>query len=86
MMALKLFWIVLLKRPDVVVSTGAAQGYFACRFGKLFGARTLFVDSVANAEEMSLSAKLAMSHANKVFSQWPEVAAKSGAEYRGSVL
>lgn len=85
-MALKVFFIVLWVRPHAVVSTGAAPGYFACRFGRYIGARSLFIDSVANAQEMSLSAKLAMSHANKVFSQWPEVSEKTGAEYHGSVL
>lgn len=85
-MALKIFFVVLIVRPHVVVSTGAAPGYFACRFGKLVGAKTLFIDSVANAEEMSLSAKLATSHANKVFSQWPRVAEKFGVECHGSVL
>lgn len=85
-MAVKLLAIVLWVRPHVVVSTGAAPGYFACRFGKLVGAKTLFIDSVANAEEMSLSAKLATSHANKVFSQWPRVAEKFNVECHGSVL
>lgn len=85
-MALKVFWVVLMVRPHVVVSTGAAPGYFACRFGKLVGAKTLFIDSVANAEDMSLSAKLATSHASKVFSQWPRVAQKFGVECHGSVL
>lgn len=86
LMALKLLYITLKTRPDVVISTGAAPGYFACRFGKLLGAKTLFIDSVANAEEMSLSAKLVSSHANKVFSQWPKVAKKEGVEFHGSVL
>ncbi|NVJ96671.1 MAG: UDP-N-acetylglucosamine--LPS N-acetylglucosamine transferase [Alphaproteobacteria bacterium] len=86
LMALKMLLITLWVRPHVVVSTGAAPGYFACRFGRMIGARSLFVDSVANAEEMSLSAKLAMSHADKVFTQWQDVSKKFGAEYHGSVL
>lgn len=85
-MALKLLLVILWVRPQVVVSTGAAPGYFACRFARLVGARSLFIDSVANAEEMSLSAKLATSHASKVFSQWPQVAKKFGIECHGSVL
>ena len=42
-------------RPDVVITTGAAPGYFAVRIGKLLGARVVWVDSIANAEELSLS-------------------------------
>ncbi len=85
-MAFRMLWIVLKTRPSVVVSTGAAPGYFACRFGKLIGARSLFIDSVANAEEMSLSAKLATSHASCVYTQWPKVADKYGVQFHGSVL
>ncbi|MBL4838884.1 MAG: hypothetical protein JKY34_15040 [Kordiimonadaceae bacterium] len=85
-MAVKILFLTFWVRPDVVISTGAAPGYFACRFAKLVGARSLFIDSVANAEEMSLSAKLSASHASKVFSQWPDVAKKFGVEWHGSVL
>ncbi|WP_262693633.1 UDP-N-acetylglucosamine transferase subunit ALG14 [Kordiimonas aquimaris] len=86
LMAIRVLYLVLRVRPNVVVSTGAAPGYFACRFAKLVGAKSLFIDSVANAEEMSLSAKLATSHASRVFSQWPRVAEKFGVECHGSVL
>ena len=38
------------ERPDVVISTGAAPGFFAILFGKMFGARTIWVDSIANVD------------------------------------
>src|SRR5688572_14123026 len=41
--------LLLRLRPDVVVSTGAAPGYFGIRFGRWLGIRTIWVDSVANA-------------------------------------
>jgi len=85
-MAVKLLMIMLIVRPHVVISTGAAHGYFACRFGKWIGARSLFIDSVANAEDMSLSAKMVTSHATQVFSQWPHVAKRMGVRCAGSVL
>ncbi len=34
-MAVQVLWILLRERPDVVISTGAAIGYFAVRIGKL---------------------------------------------------
>ena len=85
-MALRLFIILLITRPHVVISTGAAQGYFACRMGRWFGARTLFVDSVANGEQLTLSAQLSTRHATRVLSQWESVARKHGVDYRGSCL
>lgn len=85
-MAARILWIVATVRPDVVVSTGAAPGYFAIRMGRWFGARTCWVDSIANAEELSLSGRKIRRHASLVLSQWPEVAESEDVEYAGSVL
>ena len=82
----RLAWIVLRVRPDVVVSTGAAGGILAIRIARMLGARTMFIDSIANARELSISARLALGKADRVLSQWPRVAALTGAEYRGAVL
>ena len=83
---LKIAWIVLRVRPDVVISTGASCGYLAVRFGRIFGARTMFIDSVANAETMSLSAQLVQRHASVTLTQWPHLASPEGPQYRGSVI
>lgn len=83
---LRLAWIVLLVRPDVVVSTGAAGGFLAIRIARLIGARTMFIDSIANARELSISARLALGVADRVLSQWPRVAELTGTEYCGAVI
>lgn len=83
---LLLAWIVLRVRPHAVVSTGAAPGYFACRLGRLIGARTVWVDSIANAEELSLSGKQVGPHADLWLTQWPDLACPDGPEYKGAVL
>ena len=51
----KLAWIVLKERPVAVVTTGSAPGLVAVRLGKLLGARTAWIDSIANVEEVSFS-------------------------------
>lgn len=79
-------WVVLRVRPDVVISTGAAPGYFAIRIAKLLGARTIWVDSIANAEEMSVSANLSRAHCDLWLTQWPHIAADTGADYAGAVM
>ena len=84
--ALIVFWIVLRVRPDVVVSTGAAGGYFAIRFAQFFGGRGMFIDSIANAQNLSKAGALALGKADRTLSQWPEVAAATGAEYHKGVL
>lgn len=83
---IRLAWIVFRLRPQVVVSTGAAGGFLAIRIARLIGARTMFIDSIANARELSISARLSMGVADRVLSQWPGVAALTGAEYRGAVI
>ena len=73
-------------RPDVVISTGALPGVIALAIGRFSGARTIWVDSVANAEEMSMSGRLARRFADLWLSQWEHVAQASGADYAGAVL
>jgi UDP-N-acetylglucosamine:LPS N-acetylglucosamine transferase len=85
-MLVRILWIILRLRPDVVISTGAAPGYFAVRIGRMLGARTLFLDSIANAEELSLSANLARRHCDLVLTQWPHLAEENGPRFSGSVL
>ena len=81
-----ILYILVRERPGYIVSTGAAPGYLAIRLGKLFGARTLFIDSIANAEKLSLSGHLASAHADLMLTQWPSLERDGGAQFRGSVL
>ena len=83
---LKIAWIVARVRPNVVITTGASCGYVAVRFARLLGSRTLFMDSIANAEKMSLSAQLAQRHVNMLLTQWPHLADSDGPRYHGSVI
>ena len=85
-MALKLGWILIWEHPDVVISTGAAPGYFSLRLGKLLGARTIWIDSIANADQLSLSGQHAGAHADLWLTQWPHLARPGGPIFKGSVL
>lgn len=91
-MALRLAWIVARTRPDVIVSTGAACGYFAFRIGRLLGARTVWLDSIANVEELSMTGRLVANHADLWLTQWAHLAEKPAGEtgknpcFQGSVL
>ncbi|QEL65381.1 hypothetical protein OTERR_19050 [Oryzomicrobium terrae] len=82
----QLLRILLRERPDVVLSTGAAPGYLALRLGKLLGARTIWLDSIANVEEVSLSGRRIGPHADLWLTQWPHLARPEGPHYLGSVL
>jgi len=80
------FFKVLKHRPDVIISTGAAPGFFALIWGKLIGAKTVWVDSVANADELSLAGKKVSKIADVWLTQWPEVAKEDGPLYKGRVF
>jgi hypothetical protein len=84
--AFQVFWILLRERPDVVISTGAALGYFAVRIGKLLGARTIWIDSIANVEKLSVSGQHVGRHADLWLTQWPQLAKPEGPKYLGAVL
>jgi hypothetical protein len=85
-LAARMLWVVLRERPDVVVSTGAAPGFFALAFGKCLGARTIWLDSIANGEQLSSAGEKVRRFADLWLTQWPDLAREGGPEYAGSVL
>lgn len=82
----KLLFILIKERPDVVITTGSAPGMLALRLAKLFGARTVWIDSIANVEEMSLSGRKARKSADLWLTQWPHLADTDGPDFLGSVI
>ena len=78
--------IALKERPSVIVTTGSAPMLSFIILGRLMGARTLWIDSIANCERMSSSGRLARKLAGRTVSQWPEVAAAEGVQCWGSIL
>lgn len=83
---LKIVKIIILERPKVIVTTGAAPGLLAIVVGRLFNVKTIWIDSVANAERLSLSGKLAGKLAHLWLTQWPHLEKKNGPFYWGNVL
>ena len=86
LLAVQIAWILVRERPDVVVSTGATPGYFALRIGRLFGARTIWIDSITNIEQLSMSGWMVGKHADLWLTQWPHLAKPEGPYYGGGVL
>lgn len=83
--------IVLRERPNVVISTGASAGYFALRLAKYLRCRTIWVDSIANVEKMSLAGRKVRRFADLWLTQWPELSHTSThdvgtPQYFGAVL
>lgn len=72
-------------RPSLVISTGALPGLLTLAFGKIFGAKTVWIDSVANSEKLSLSGKVAGTFVDLQLTQWEHLA-KGQTKYLGNVL
>ncbi|SHF75488.1 Oligosaccharide biosynthesis protein Alg14 like [Leeuwenhoekiella marinoflava DSM 3653] len=80
-----LFKILRQEKPEAILSTGAAPGLLALLCGKILGKKTIWVDSVANVEKLSMSGILASKFATHVYTQWPDLA-QGTIKYAGSVL
>jgi UDP-N-acetylglucosamine:LPS N-acetylglucosamine transferase len=84
--SLEVFRVLWAERPDVVLTTGALPGFVGVALGKLLGARTIWVDSLANVRELSLSGRTIGPFADLWLTQWPELERPAGPRYAGSVL
>jgi UDP-N-acetylglucosamine:LPS N-acetylglucosamine transferase len=78
--------IVARVRPQVIVTTGSAPALLAILLGRLIGARTLWIDSIANSERMSSSGEIGRKIAHQCVTQWPQLVASPRPGYWGSVL
>jgi len=84
-MASQLAWEIVRVRPHVIISTGAAPGMIAFQLGRLVRAKTIWVDSIANCEELSLSGRRVGRGADLWLTQWEHLATPEGPVYAGSI-
>jgi UDP-N-acetylglucosamine:LPS N-acetylglucosamine transferase len=79
--------VVIKERPDVVITTGSLPLALVCFWGKLLGAKIVWIDSITNVYRLSLSGRLVRRIADLLLVQWPELAEKyPGVEYAGAVI
>jgi UDP-N-acetylglucosamine:LPS N-acetylglucosamine transferase len=84
--ALTVLYILVRVRPHIIVTTGAAAGFFALFIGRKVGIKTVWVDSIANVDEVSLSGLRAAKYADLFITQWPHLATETGPQYYGAVI
>lgn len=77
--------LVLRVRPQVLVTTGALPGLFCLFVARLIGAQTIWIDSIANSDQPSLSGQLAFPFASEWYTQWAHLA-RHGRRYSGALL
>jgi beta-1,4-N-acetylglucosaminyltransferase len=73
------------RRPDAVLSTGAALAVPFFVIAKLHRRRCVYVESLTRTEGLSMSGRLVYPLADAFFVQWPS-AARRRARYAGSIL
>lgn len=78
--------LMLRERPDVVVTTGAAPGLWALLWGRVVGARTVWIDSLANVQQLSAAGRMARWVATDWWTQWPHLAADADFGWDGAGL
>ena len=85
-LGLQMLFVMLRVRPHVVISTGAAPGCLAIILGRVLGARTIWLDSIANVETVSMSGQLVRRFAGLWLTQWSHLAEDEGPAYAGRVF
>jgi UDP-N-acetylglucosamine:LPS N-acetylglucosamine transferase len=79
--------LLIKERPKTVITTGSLPCCIALVCAKyLFGAKTMWIDSIANVQQLSSSGKLAGKFVDVWLTQWPGVAKEGGPHYWGAVL
>jgi len=83
---LRSIWFVAKERPDVIITTGSLPIAIVCLVAKLIRCKILWIDSLAQIDDLSMSGKLMLKYADVLLVQWPEVAEKyEKAEYAGEL-
>ena len=84
--ALACAWLIVRTRPDVVITTGASVGFFCVVFARWTRSKTIWLDSIANCNEISMSGAKARPYADLFLTQWPELATPDGPYFHGAVI
>lgn len=77
--------VIFTKKPDVIISTGAAPGVMGIILGKMRGAKTIWVESMCHVEKISMSGKIARLFADQTYTQWQHLAS-SKILFKGNIV
>ena len=73
------------RRPDAILSTGAALAVPFFLVGRLRGVRLVYVESLTRTRGLSLTGRLVAPLAHEVFVQWPQAVA-GRMRFAGNIL
>ncbi|MBI3413285.1 MAG: capsular biosynthesis protein [Candidatus Aenigmarchaeota archaeon] len=80
--------IIIRERPGVIITTGAGAAIPSSIFGKLFGAKLVYIESYCRANSRSWSGNILYPFADVFLVQWPDMVSKYGkkTQYWGGVF
>lgn len=73
------------ENPSVVLTTGAAPGLVVLFAAFCLGKKTIWIDSIANVNHLSLCGRIAKRFASRFYTQWEELASED-VHYAGNVI
>ncbi|MEE9303709.1 MAG: oligosaccharide biosynthesis protein Alg14 [Thiotrichaceae bacterium] len=85
-LAFQMLYLFIKERPQTIISTGAAPGVVAILLGKYLGIKTIWIDSIANVQQLSRSGRMIKAHADVVITQWEPLSDGKTILHKGSVL
>ena len=71
--SLKTIKILIIEKPDIIISTGALSTIPLCLFGKLLRKKIIFIESFAKINSPTLTGKLVYKFADQFYVQWEEM-------------
>jgi exopolysaccharide biosynthesis glucuronosyltransferase PssD len=75
--AWKALHIVVKHRPHVLITTGSLPLAIVAIWVRIFGGKVVWIDSIANMEELSMSGRLAYLFADLFITQWDELSLRN---------
>ncbi|RLI55694.1 MAG: hypothetical protein DRO87_07350 [Candidatus Thorarchaeota archaeon] len=79
--------ILLVVRPDVLISTGSGLTLPPFLMARLFGIKTVFIESPSRVYRPSIAGRLLMGKTDLWLSSWPELAERYPCvDYRGMII
>lgn len=80
--AIRIIWQ---ENPNTIITTGAAPGLAYLLAGKFLGKKTIWIDSIANADHLSASGRMASKFTSRTYTQWKDLATGK-IKYAGNVF
>ena len=79
--------IIFQEKPDLIISTGSGVAVPLIYCAKIFGIKTIHIESLTRIKELSLTGKLLHNVVDEHFVQWEELAKKyKKAKFVGQVI